>query len=444
MATRTTRTSCVASASSIAHQPTPMNTIVVGGGLLGLSTAYHLLQRGARVTVVDAASHSAAGASRANGGLLTPSMSDPWNAPGVALHLLRWLGRADAPLLLRRQALRGGSLRWMYRFLRASAPQRYRVNTLKNLRLAQYSMTALRELRADTGIDYGEVRHGTAKLFRDRRAFALAEKASGMLVDNGVTVRVLDRAGTLDLEPALEPIGPNIAGALHFPDDEIGDARRFCEALAIELGRRGCNLRFGVALERWQRTRGRLSGIETSAGFIEADNVVLAAGVHSAPLARWLGVDIPVAPAKGYSISVPLGLWAPQPKLGVIDDELHAAATPLSGVLRAAGTAEFAGFDASIRAERVENLRRLVEAVYPQAAPAVRSNDVQAWAGLRPMSADGVPILGRTRVENLFVNTGHGHLGWTMAAGSGRIVADLMTRGESELGAADYALDRFG
>ena len=421
-----------------------MNTIVVGAGLLGLSTAYHLLQRGVRVTVVDAAPYSAAGASRANGGLLTPSMSDPWNAPGVALHLLRWLGRADAPLLLRRRALRGGSLRWMYRFLRASAPERYRVNTLKNLRLAQYSMTTLRELRAATGIDYGEVRYGTAKLFRDPRAFAIAERASGMLVANGVTVRVLDKAATLDLEPALEPIGRNIAGALHFPDDEIGDARRFCEALATELGRRGCNLRFGVALERWKHARGRLSGVETNEGFLEADNIVLAAGVHSAPLARSLGIDIPVAPAKGYSISVPLGQWAPQPKLGVIDDELHAAATPLGDVLRVAGTAEFAGFDASIRPERVENLRRLVEAVYPQATTVVRSTDVQAWAGLRPMSSDGVPILGRTRVENLFVNTGHGHLGWTMAAGSGRIVADLISRGSSDLDAADYALARFG
>ncbi len=421
-----------------------MNTIVIGGGLLGLSTAYHLMQRDIRVTVVDAAPHSAAGASRANGGLLTPSMSDPWNAPGVALQLLRWIGRADAPLLLRGRALRGGSLRWMYRFLRASAPQRYRVNTLKNLRLAQYSMTTLRELRAATGIDYGEVRNGTAKLFRDPRAFALAARASEMLVANGVTVRVLDRAATLDLEPALEPIGRNIAGALHFPDDEIGDARRFCEALATELGRRGCNLRFGVALERWKHARGRLSGVETSEGFLEADNIVLAAGVHSAPLARSLGIDIPVAPAKGYSISVPLGQWAPQPKLGVIDDELHAAATPLGEVLRVAGTAEFAGFDASIRPERVENLRRLVEAVYPQATSVVRSTDVQAWAGLRPMSSDGVPILGRTRVENLFVNTGHGHLGWTMAAGSGRIVADLISRGSSDLDAADYALARFG
>jgi D-amino-acid dehydrogenase len=419
-----------------------MNTIVVGGGLLGLSTAYHLLKRGARVTVLDAAAEPAAGASRSNGGLLTPSMSDPWNAPGVALHVLRWIGRPDAPLLLRPRALRG-SLRWMYRFLRASAPERYRVNTLKNLRLAQYSMTALRELRADTRLDYGEVRNGTAKLFRDPRAFAIAEKASGMLVANGVTVRVLDRAGTLDLEPALEPIGASVAGALHFPDDEIGDARRFCGALANELGRRGCNLRFGVALERWKHGHGRLSGIETSAGFIEADSIVLAAGVDSAPLARSLGVDIPVAPAKGYSISVPLGQWAPQPQLGIIDDELHAAATPLGEVLRVAGTAEFAGFDTSIRHERVENLRRLVETIYPQAASVATSGDVQAWAGLRPMSCDGVPILGRARIENLFVNTGHGHLGWTMAAGSGRIVADLVTRGDSDLDVADYALNRF-
>jgi D-amino-acid dehydrogenase len=420
-----------------------MKTIVVGSGLLGLSTAYHLLQRGVRVTILDGEQQPAAGASRANGGLLTPSMSDPWNAPGVTLQLLRWLRRPDAPLLLRRRALRG-SLRWMYRFLRASARERYRVNTLKNLRLAQYSMRALRELRAETRLDYGNVRHGTAKLFRDPRALASAERASGTLVENGVSVRVLDRAGTLDLEPALEPIGGNIAGSLYFADDEIGDARRFCEALAAELGRRGCELRFGAPLVRWSHARGRLGGIETKDGEIQGDNVVLAAGVHCAPLARSLGIDIPIAPAKGYSISVPLRQWSPQPCMGVIDDELHAAATPLGEVLRVAGTAEFAGFDASIRAERIENLVRLVEALYPRASSVARSSDLQAWAGLRPMSADGVPILGHTRIDNLFVNTGHGHLGWTMAAGSGRIVADLMTRGSSDLDAADYALDRFG
>jgi D-amino-acid dehydrogenase len=299
-------------------------------------------------------------------------------------------------------------------------------------------------LRVATRLDYGNVRHGTAKLFRDPRALASAERASGTLVANGVSVRVLDRAGTLDLEPALEPIGGNVAGALYFPDDEIGDARRFCEALAAELSRRGCDLRFGVPLAGWRHARGRLSGIETKDGEMQADNIVLAAGVHCAPLAQSLGIDIPVAPAKGYSISVPLRQWAPQPCMGVIDDELHAAATPLGKVLRVAGTAEFAGFDASIRPERIENLVRLVEALYPQVSSVARSSDLQAWAGLRPMSADGVPILGRTRIDNLFVNTGHGHLGWTMAVGSGRIVADLMTRGSSDLDGADYALERFG
>src|SRR5688572_25148555 len=207
-----------------------MKTVVVGGGLIGLSTAYHLLRRGVQVTLLEAGPKPASGASRATGGLLTPSMSDPWNAPGVAFRLLRWLGRSDAPLLLRRQALRG-SLRWMYRFLRASARDQYRANTLKNLRLALYSLGALRELRAESRIDYGTVGRGTVKLFRDARSLAAAEGASGMLASNGVAVRILDRTATIQVEPALEPIAQNIAGGLHFPNDEIGDARLFCEAL---------------------------------------------------------------------------------------------------------------------------------------------------------------------------------------------------------------------
>jgi D-amino-acid dehydrogenase len=420
-----------------------MKTVVVGGGLLGLATAWYLLRRGVEVTLVDSGPGPASGASRANGGLITPSMSDPWNAPGVAWHLLRWLGRADAPLLLHRRALRG-SLGWMYRFVRESARHRYYANTLKNLRLALYSLDALRELRAESGIDYGSVRHGTVKLFRDPRSFAAAERASAMVASHGVVVRALDRRATVELEPALEPIAGTIAGALHFPEDEIGDARRFCEALAAQLASRGCALCFGATVERWRWENGRLAGIVTPDGEILGDTVVLAAGARCAPLARPLGIAIPVAPAKGYSISVPLGAWVPRPRLGVVDDALHAAATPLGDVLRVAGTAEFAGFDDSIRPERIENLRRLVEALYPQAAAAARGEEVGAWAGLRPMSADGVPILGGTRIENLFVNTGHGHLGWTMAAGSGRVVADLVTRGTADVNAADYALQRFG
>jgi D-amino-acid dehydrogenase len=332
----------------------------------------------------------------------------------------------------------------MYRFLRASARQQYQVNTLKNLRLARYSLDALRELRSETGIDYGAIGRGTLKLFRDPRSLAAAEVASEMLLSNGVAVRALDRTATLELEPALEPIAARVAGGLHFPEDESGDARLFCEALEADLARRGCDLRFGVAVDGWQWERSRLAGIATRDGNEPADSIVLAAGVHCAPLARQIGITIPVAPAKGYSISVPLGGWAPQPRLGVIDDALHAAATPLGDVLRVAGTAEFAGFDVSIRPERIETLRRLLEALYPRASSAARSDATHTWAGLRPMSADGVPIIGRTRIENLFVNTGHGHLGWTMAAGSGRVLADLMTLERSDLDAADYALQRFG
>jgi D-amino-acid dehydrogenase len=420
-----------------------MKTVVVGGGLLGLATTYYLRRRGVEVTLVDAGPGPAAGASRANGGLITPGMSDPWNAPGVAWHLLRWLGRADAPLLLRRQALRG-SLRWRYRFLRASARDRYQANTLKNLRLALYSLDALRELRAESGIDYGPVGRGTLKLFRDPHSLSAADRASGVVASHGLAVRTLDRRATLELEPALEPIAGTIAGGLHFPEDEIGDSRRFCEALAAHLASRGCELRFGVTVERWRHESGRLAGIVTSDGDVRGDTILLAAGAHCAPLARPLGIAIPVAPAKGYSISVPFEGWTLRPRHGVVDDALHAAATPLSDVLRVAGTAEFAGFDASIRPERIENLRRLAETLYPQASMAARGDDVGAWAGLRPMSADGVPILGRTPIENLFVNTGHGHLGWTLAAGSGRVVADLVTRGTSEVNAADYALQRFG
>jgi len=419
-----------------------MQALIVGGGLIGLTTAHYLAERGARVTLVDAGPRPASGASHANGGLITPSMAEPWNAPGVMWQLMRWIGRPDAPLLLKPRGV-CTSVGWMYRFMRASTPQSYRESTVKNIRLAVYSVSTLQALRRDTGLEYGAGVRGTMKVFRDQQSFDLAQTSMSIALDEGLKVQPLGRDETIALEPALAPIESRIVGSQYYPGDEIGDARRYCEALAAKLTARGCDIRYNVAVDGFVTRGPAIGSARTSSGTITADAYVLAAGAHSARLARPLGLAIPVQPVKGYSISVPMQTWSPRPALGLVDDTLHAGATPIGDRLRVAGTAEFTGFDTTVTPARIANLQRLVDALYPQASAAARGNDIEAWAGLRPMSPDGVPIIGRTPIGNLYVNTGHGTLGWTMAAGSGRLLAELITTGDTEIDLTGYAYARF-
>jgi D-amino-acid dehydrogenase len=281
------------------------------------------------------------------------------------------------------------------------------------------------------------------KVFRDPRSFELAQSSMAISLAEGLKVQPLDRGETVALEPALAPIESRIVGSQYYPGDETGDARRYCDALAARLTARGCDLRYNVSVDGFTTRGAEITGARTSVGNISADVYVLASGAYTAKLARPLGLSIPVQPVKGYSISVPMQPWSPRPSLGVVDDTLHAGATPIGDRLRVAGTAEFTGFDTTVTPARVANLQRLVDALYPQASTAARGNDIAAWAGLRPMSADGVPVIGRTPIGNLYVNAGHGTLGWTMAAGSGRLLADLVTTGDTEIDITGYAYARF-
>jgi D-amino-acid dehydrogenase len=420
-----------------------MRIVIVGGGLIGLTSAHYLAAGGATVTVLDGAAEPAAGASHANGGLITPSMSEPWNSPGVAWQLLRWIGRADAPLLLRPRAL-PQSAAWMLRFVRASTSAQYRRNTGKNLRLGMYSALELGRLRQELGLRYHASMRGSLNLYRDARVLEAAGAAKALATADGLRFEVLDRAATVRLEPALAPIERHIVGGLHFPGDETGDARLYCAEIARHLAARGVDLRYGVRVIGWREDASRhLAAVRTSQGEIDADAFVVAAGAFSAPLLKPLRLSLPVHPVKGYSLSVPLGSWDPSPQIGVVDDSLHAAATPIGPVLRVAGTAEFAGFDTRIEEQRIENLRRLVDAVYPHASRAAREPTAIAWAGLRPMSADGVPVIGRSAIGNLYVNCGHGHLGWTMAAGASRLLADIVLAQPATLAPDDYCWERF-
>ena len=420
-----------------------MHVLVVGSGLIGTATAWFLRQQGASVTVVDRADGAAMETSYANAGMLTPSMADPWNAPGVIWKLLRWIGREDAPLLLRPRAL-PGLTGWGARFLWHSGPRRFENNMWRNLALASYSLDELRTLRAELGLEYCQRLEGTLKTFRDEHSFELARNIAAQLAGRGVAHDVLDCDGVVALEPSLGPVAGELVGGIHHPDDESGDAHLFSRALAAAAARAGVDFRFGTTVTGFNRQGARLTGAQTASGELTADAFVIAAGSYSPLLLKGFGIRLPVRPVKGYSITVPCQDPEASPLRPVIDDTLHIAVTPLGDRIRVAGTAEFAGLDRGVSDARIRNLIVTLRALFPALSGALdAATDIHPWSGLRPMSADGVPILGRTAIDNLYLNTGHGHLGWTMATGSGRAVAELIVRGTPSFPIAGYQLDRF-
>lgn len=417
-----------------------MRVLIVGGGLIGVTAAYFLKRRGCDVTVVERQPGVARETSFANGGLLTASMAEPWNAPGCWRVLLSSLGRSDAALQLRLRAL-PSLMRWGIAFLRNSSPALFEHSANTNLRLALDSLAVMDSLRRETGIEYGHAARGSLRIFRDpdklHRACAVAEQRAAQ----GLGFRMLSAAETAEVEPALAPIVGQLSGALHYQADQTGDAYQFCVALAEHARRQGVDFRFGAEISALELDSNRVTSVLLGQERLVADKYVIAAGSFSTQLLRQAGVALPMQPAKGYSITVQATSNDTALRIPVVDDELHAVIAPLGAAIRVAGTAEFAGFDPALPAARIHNLQRLLQAVLPQAN--FDRATLSQWCGLRAMSADGVPIVGATPVSNLFVSTGHGHLGWTLAAGSARLLADVMCGNATQSDTAPVALERF-
>jgi D-amino-acid dehydrogenase len=418
-----------------------MKIVIIGSGLIGLTCAYFLRRRGHEITVIDRDEGPARETSFANGSLLTPSMSDPWNAPGCWRVLLASLGRSDAALQLHLREL-PSLASWGITFLRNSRSYAFERNTLSNLRLSLYSLKVMQSLREQTGIEYGRRAKGSLKIFRDRKSLERACAAATRLQPQGLSFRVLAPDEIIKFEPALAPIAQQLTGAIHFGADETGDAYQFCVALADHLRLQGVEFRFRTEVKSLDTRRGAVTAAVCEDERFTADRYLVAAGSYSAPLLRRAGVHLPVQPAKGYSVTFDERPGQISLSIPVIDDQLHAVIVPLRGAIRAAGTAEFAGFDLSPNPDRIRNLRKLVQEVLPEGTfdPA----SARPWCGLRAMSADGVPIIGVTPLSNLVINSGHGHLGWTMAAGSGQLVADLMLGEAPGIDPAPFAFARFG
>jgi D-amino-acid dehydrogenase len=420
-----------------------MRTLVLGGGVVGTATAFFLAEDGHEVTLLERRGDVALGTSFANGALIHASLVEPWNVPGIAFTLVRYLGREDAPAVLRLRAL-PGMVGWGLAFLRNSARARHARHTAINLRLAVYSARVLREVRAATGIAYDHGERGILKLYRDRNALERAATLAAALAREGsLPFAVLDRAGALALEPALAEIGEQIAGGVHFPEDESGDCHLFSRGLAERARGRGIEIRLDTAIERIDAEGGRVTGVLANGERLTADRYVLACGTGSAALGRPLGLRLPICPVKGYSLTAPRGGWNDAPRTPVSDDTLKIGVVPVGERLRIAGSAEFAGDDPSLNERRLEAIWTSATKLYPALARHLDRAAMQPWSGLRPMTPDGPPILGPTRYDNLFLNTGHGHLGWTMACGSARVVADLVSGRRPAIDLDGLTVDRF-
>ncbi len=422
-----------------------MNTdriIIIGGGLAGVTSLAALAQRGRPALLLDAAAALGTGASHANGGMLTASMSDPWNSPGAAWALLASLTDPYAALKLRLSAL-PGLAGWGLRFLRNSAPSRHAAATSHAFALARRSVELTLELERGLPAHEPLARDGTLKVFATREAARGTIELARRLAPEGLRYEVLDRDGILAREPELREAQRLLSCGVYYPDDVCGDALAFVQAIAARARQAGAGIRLGARVRRICLSRGRVSGVELEGGeVLPAGAVVVATGVAAPGLTRRLGVRLPIKPAKGYSVTVGTDGWASRPRLPVIDDAMHAAVVPLGDALRFVGTAEFAGFDRTIEPARVENLFRLFARLFPHLEPRADRARAVAWAGLRPMSADGLPFIGAAGPDGLWINAGHGHLGWTMAAGSAELLADLMLGAAPSVDPRPYRADR--
>jgi D-amino-acid dehydrogenase len=415
-----------------------MRVVVLGAGLIGTATAYFLAKAGHEAVVVDRRQQAGLETSFANGALLTPSTSDSWAAPGTPQKILKWLGQEDAPMLLRLRAL-PGLIGWGLRFLRECNPQRWEKNTEAVLKLALFSMATLDKLQADERLEFNRNPQGLIKLFRDPLSMDSALRASALYKRLGVDCTALDPEGCLAIEPALRPIREKISGGVHYPADGSGDALKFTQALAERARNLGVSFLFGHGITGFSTEGDRVATVDTDRGAIRGDSFVLALGSFSTPLGRKLGITLPVYPAKGYSITVSAPGWNGAPRIPIADDGRKVAVVPLGDRLRVAGTVEFNGYDKGLNATRGQMLVEGLGDIYPDYP---RGGRIEHWSGLRPLTPDGRPIIGRSRWRNLFLNTGHGPLGWTLAAGSGLAMAELVGGMTPSIDLADFALER--
>lgn len=413
-----------------------MKVLVLGAGVIGVTTAYRLLRDGHDVEVVERRDDCAAETSFANAGLIAPGHSYAWASPKALRILIRSLYRKNQALRFRPNA-DPRLWTWSLAFLAQCTDERARINTRRKHRLCLYSQQAFRETVRETGVTYDGRDGGLLYLYRNPANFEAAVAHSKILAEGGQDLRAVDAAEAGSLDPALTPVQHRIAGAIYCPSDESGDARLFTHALAKVCESRGARFRFGTTVRDFALAGDGVESVVTDRGTLAADVYVLALGCQSPFLARRLGVRLPIYPIKGYSVTLPVAGRNGAPTLGGVDEDNLLAYAPMGNRLRLTATAEFAGYDTGHRPENFTGMLAAARDLFPEGCDYGRPS---YWAGLRPMTPRGTPIFGLGRQRNLYFNTGHGHMGWTMACGSARIVSDLIAGRRPDIDLAGMTL----
>ncbi|MCP2040863.1 D-amino-acid dehydrogenase [Neisseria sp. HSC-16F19] len=418
-----------------------MKVLVMGAGVVGVSTAWYLAKAGHEVTVIDRAADVAEETSFANAGQLSYGYTTPWAAPGIPKKALKWLFRPHSPLLLRPD----GSLfqlQWLGRMLLNCTEKNYAQNKARMVRVSEYSRAMLQELHEELpDLDYEGRQHGTLQIFRTDKEVAAAQADVRVLQDYGVPVTVISNPQQcLDYEPALAGTVDKLAGALHLPNDATGDCHLFTVRLAEQCRALGVNFLLNHTINQIERDGSRIRGVIANGQRFEADHYVCALGSFSRTMLKSLDMSLPVYPVKGYSITVPVSNSDGAPQSTVLDETYKVAITRFKDRMRVGGMAELSGYKIQLNPKRRETLELVVNELFPTAGNVAEAT---FWSGLRPMTPDSTPLIGATRYGNLWLNTGHGTLGWTMGLGSGRVLSDLISGVTPEIESSDLSVIRY-
>ncbi|MCA6109419.1 D-amino acid dehydrogenase [Bradyrhizobium cenepequi] len=416
-----------------------MKVIILGSGVIGVTSAYYLARAGHEVTVIDRQPKPALETSFANAGEVSPGYSSPWAGPGVPIKAIKWLLMKHGPLVVRPKPDPAMWV-WLLKMLRNCTAERYAVNKSRMIPIAEYSRDCLRALRGEIGIRYDERSRGTLQLFRYASQLDHTADDIAVLKQYGVPFEVLDREGCIAAEPALAAVKDKIAGGLQLPQDETGDCHMFTQALALEAEKLGVRFEFNVGIDGLIADPSRVTGVATSKGVLQADAYVVALGSWSPRLVKPLGISLPVYPVKGYSITVPIVDASGAPESTVMDESYKVAITRLGDRIRVGGTAEISGYSDKLYAARRVTLDHSLTDLFPRGGDLAKAT---FWSGLRPMTPDGPPVIGATKYGNLHLNSGHGTLGWTMACGSGSVLADLLSGRKPEIDVSELSIARY-
>jgi len=416
--------------------------IIIGGGLIGLATANALLDRGEKVLVLERNTETASAASFANAGMLTPSQSTPWNSPSDIANIFSGIGRKSSPMSVSIKTIPSYFF-WGLRFIFNSTSSKFERISRDIFSLAKYSKDLTEKIRNLEKFTYDESTDGTLKLFRDSERLQKSISLSNRIYGESNAIEVLNQKEVIDLEPALNKVRKGLVGGIHYKDDEIGDAYKFCKALEVIIRSKGGRILVNSNIKKILLNKGRVNSVVTDRAVLQAKRVVICAGSWSPILLKELSIKIPVKPVKGYSLTYNTAGIKNTPKLSVIDESIHIAITPYINRIRVAGTAEFAGFNDEVHPKRVNYLNSKLNEVYPNIYSKIKDDEeAEMWFGFRPMSADGLPYIGESKVKGLYLNTGHGHLGWTLAMGSADLLADQIAGAETQIDFKPYLVNR--